>query len=49
MEISLSQGDIDIINERLKEIETLINQPVPPGVIKIKYCKNCAYKEFCYA
>lgn len=30
------------------EIERAMEQPRPPEPIKIKYCRNCAYREFCW-
>jgi CRISPR-associated exonuclease Cas4 len=32
-----------------KEITDIVNQPSPPPVEKIKWCKTCAYAEFCWA
>ncbi|MBC7321403.1 CRISPR-associated protein Cas4 [bacterium] len=37
------------LKEMFKEIEETIQNPVPPPVQKIKYCTNCAYREFCWS
>jgi CRISPR-associated exonuclease Cas4 len=33
----------------MEEIETLVVQPAPPSAVKIPFCKNCAYAEFCWS
>jgi CRISPR-associated exonuclease Cas4 len=30
-------------------IEKIIEQEKPPEAIKIRFCRNCAYQEFCWA
>ncbi|MEM3974957.1 MAG: CRISPR-associated protein Cas4 [Ignisphaera sp.] len=37
------------LKEAEREIKNIILMPHPPKVTKIIYCKNCGYKEFCYA
>lgn len=41
------------LEERLQEVEaditSILTQTVPPPVKKIPFCKNCAYREFCYS
>jgi len=37
------------LKEAFKEIESIIQNPIPPPVQKIKYCINCAYREFCWS
>lgn len=32
-----------------REIETTVESPFPPPAQKIKYCTNCAYREFCWS
>jgi CRISPR-associated exonuclease Cas4 len=32
-----------------REIKKIILMPHPPKITEIKYCKNCGYREFCYA
>ncbi|WP_461205014.1 CRISPR-associated protein Cas4 [Clostridium sp. DL1XJH146] len=45
---------LDIDNEKKLEniicdIEKICNENIPPKVEKIGYCKNCAYREYCYS
>lgn len=35
--------------EALKDIEKIVNQPKPPKLEKLPYCKKCSYFEFCFA
>ncbi len=37
------------INEMFKDIEKILQSPIPPSAQKIKYCTNCAYREFCWS
>ena len=37
------------INEAINNIERIIQNPLPPPSKKIKYCTNCAYREFCWS
>lgn len=32
-----------------REIKKIILMPHPPKIPEIKFCKNCGYREFCYA
>lgn len=31
------------------EIKNIMSMPYPPKATKIRYCKSCGYREFCYA
>jgi len=33
----------------MSRIEKLVAEPKPPPVVKSKFCRRCAYREFCYA
>lgn len=37
------------IEEILKKIKILSNESVPPAPQKIAFCRNCAYRDFCWA
>lgn len=41
------------VEEELNEVETKIKQIIlmnfPPPPVKIRFCKNCGYREFCWA
>lgn len=49
IEVILDQaGEEEIINT-VQEIERLVSADLPPEPVKNKYCRNCAYGEFCWA
>lgn len=33
----------------VEDIEVIASSDVPPAPVKTRYCKNCAYREYCYA
>ena len=37
------------VMEAIKEIRTIARLPVPPVPQKIGFCKQCAYREYCWA
>ena len=47
--VYLSAEDVRVLEKSLKEIEDIIALPSPPKPVKSKYCKKCAYKQFCFA
>ena len=47
-EIELTKNDERIIEEVLKDIHKLRKIEKPPLRINKRYCKKCAYYEFCY-
>jgi CRISPR-associated exonuclease Cas4 len=36
------------LKEAFSKIERIMEQPNPPEPVKIRYCINCAYREFCW-
>ncbi len=36
------------VTTALKEISELCAKPLPPPPLKIRFCKKCAYKDFCW-
>lgn len=48
VEIEFTEEDRKIIENMLSEIIKIKNYEKPPAVINKKYCKKCAYYEFCY-
>jgi len=46
--IELSEDNEKELLEVLEKITTLINLPIPPEAIMEKYCKKCAYYEYCF-
>ena len=37
------------IERAVWEIEQIVNSLTPPPATKTRYCKNCAYREFCWS
>lgn len=48
-EIVLTKADEETLEDIEKEIKQIIDQPVPPQLVRKKYCKQCAYYDFCFA
>lgn len=48
-EITLDEEGTKEIEEAIKKIEKILDLPLPPPPKKNKYCKPCAYSEFCWA
>lgn len=47
-ELELKEEDKPIIAKLIREVYEVIQQPKPPAVKKVPYCKSCAYYEFCF-
>ena len=47
-EINLTKEDEIHIEEALMDIDEILHYNTPPKVIKLPYCKKCAYYEYCY-
>ncbi len=37
------------LKKMFRDIEAIIQNPLPPPAKRIKYCTNCAYREFCWS
>ena len=37
------------LKKMFRDIEAIIQNPLPPPARRIKYCTNCAYREFCWS
>lgn len=48
LEVTFSEEDQNHIMEALRGISEVIKARVPPSKIKKKFCKRCAYFDFCY-
>lgn len=48
-EIVLDESSEERLLEMLQDIEKICTLDFPPKVKKIGYCKNCAYREYCYS
>ena len=49
IQVKLSKKLEEEIKKAIKEIERIINLPHPPPAKKVKFCRNCGYKEFCWS
>ncbi len=49
IELLLNEENEAEIRAAIKDIESIVKQEIPPKAIKNKYCRNCAYAEFCWA
>jgi CRISPR-associated exonuclease Cas4 len=47
-EIILDEENEKKIKKAIAEVYLIIEKPSPPAVIKLPYCKSCAYYGFCY-
>lgn len=48
-EVILDDASLTELENTKKDIMNIITKEKPPNAIKIKYCKNCAYAELCWA
>ena len=48
-EVELNEENEAEIRATIKHIEQIVQETRPPGAVKNKYCRSCAYKEFCWA
>jgi CRISPR-associated exonuclease Cas4 len=48
-EVRLTVADEDKIKQVIGEIEAIIDTPHPPAPVKTRWCRPCAYAEFCWA
>lgn len=49
LEILLDEAAEIEIKRTMRDIEAIVALDRPPEVVKIKYCRNCAYNEFCWS
>ncbi|MFA5449143.1 MAG: CRISPR-associated protein Cas4 [Clostridia bacterium] len=49
LKVTLSQDDIEEIENNLKSIEHEVSKNEPPSAQRKSFCKNCAYHDFCFA
>ncbi len=47
--VLLDENSQNEILSAIKDIEDIAIEPVPPEPVKNKYCRKCAYSEFCWA
>jgi CRISPR-associated exonuclease Cas4 len=49
IDVILDENKEKELKKTIYEIYKIIEQPSPPEVNKIQFCKKCAYEEFCYS
>lgn len=47
--VELNKESEEKLNEMIEDIQKICLKDLPPQVKKIGYCKNCGYREYCYA
>ncbi len=47
--IKLDDPLIRELETSMEEIEAILNNDKPPVAEKVKYCRNCAYNDFCWS
>lgn len=47
--IELDEDAEKKLDDMESEIDKIIESEMPPDINKNKYCRNCGYKEYCYA
>ena len=48
-EIVLTEKNRQKVKKAIAEVYNIVEQPSPPVLKKVTYCKSCAYYGFCYA
>ena len=46
--VELTENDEEELKDTLVKIKEILGQDKPNKVVKLPYCKKCAYYEFCY-
>lgn len=49
VEVILTKENIQKVKKAIAETHKIIEEPSPPVLKKVTYCKSCAYFGFCYA
>ena len=47
--VELTEELEKVLLEDMRKIREIISQNLPPEAEKIKFCRNCAYNDFCWA
>ncbi|HML94286.1 MAG TPA: CRISPR-associated protein Cas4 [Thermodesulfobacteriota bacterium] len=46
--VSLTDEVIKELEDAMEDIRNIASEEIPPPPVKIGYCTNCAYREFCW-
>lgn len=49
IEVNLTPEDILHLEKVKSEIIDILCKDLPPELVRVKYCKSCAYSEFCWS
>ena len=49
LDVNLDSASITEIEDAIYEIRNIIRRPTPPKPEKIRFCRNCAYRELCWS
>lgn len=49
VEVNLSEKDVKLLDKATQDIENILAQDKPPDRLDKKFCKKCAFFDFCYA
>ncbi len=49
IEVVLTEKNRQQVKKAITEVYNIVEQPSPPILIKVPYCKSCAYYGFCYS
>jgi len=47
--VVLTDEVVKELENTIKEIREIVSQELPPKAVKIGYCTNCGYREFCWS
>ena len=47
--VVLTDEMVNQLESAIEEIKKIVLQELPPTAVKISYCTNCGYKEFCWS
>lgn len=48
LNVKLEDGDREIIESTIKQIQEMAAHPVPPTTVRLPICKSCAWYELCW-
>ncbi len=49
IKVELTEDNIKKIENAISEIREITNRDIPPPVVKNRYCRRCAFSDFCWA
>ncbi|NLO89823.1 MAG: CRISPR-associated protein Cas4 [Clostridia bacterium] len=48
VDVQLEEEDIKLIEQALQQIKIILDSPMPPERLDKKFCRKCAYFDFCF-